>query len=65
MPVTAKTAVSARRIIQKDDVINTMHWRTAPVRLPDILPLLEESEDYVAKGKQTKKLGRAKKISTK
>ena len=56
MPVTAKTAVSARQIIQKDDVINTVHWRTAPVRFPDILPCLEESEDYVAKGKQNKKI---------
>ena len=54
MPVTAKTALSAQQIIQKDDVINTVHWRTAPVRLPDILPCLEESEDYVAKESKQK-----------
>ena len=54
MPVTAKTAVSARQVIKKDDVINTVHWCTAPVRLPDILPCLKEREDYVAKESKQK-----------
>ena len=46
MPVTAKAALSTRRAIQRDDIINTVHAHGASLINRHLLLL--ESEDYVA-----------------